>query len=160
MDLAKRNGDELYLEDLDIGQTYQSGTYRMESDRIKAFAAEFDPQPFHLDESAAERSLFRGLAASGWHTASITMRLLASGGLPFANGLIGLGGEIMWPNPTRPGDTLQVTSEVLGIVPSRSKPDRGVVTVRSVTRNQNGDAVYIFTAKILAFRRNRATLDR
>jgi acyl dehydratase len=160
MDLEQQAGEQLCLEDLAVGQTFQSGTYRMQVARIKAFAAEFDPQPFHLDEAAAEQSLFRGLAASGWHTAAVTMKLLTSGGLPFANGLIGLGGELAWPSPTRPGDILQVTSEVLGIVPSRSKPDRGVVTVRSVTRNQNGDAVYIFTAKILAFRRNRATLDR
>jgi acyl dehydratase len=158
MEPARPTGEQTYLEDLAVGQTFESGTYQMELERIKAFAAEFDPQPFHLDESAARDSLFRGLAASGWLTAAVTMRLLASGGLPFANGLIGLGGEIAWPTPTRPGDTLQVTSEVLGIVPSRSKPDRGVVTVRSVTRNQNGDAVYIFTAKILAFR--RVMLDR
>ena len=113
----------------------------MEADRMKAFAAEFDPQPFHLDEAAAEHTILRGLAASGWHTAAATMRLLMTGGLPIAGGLIGLSAEMAWPNPTRPGDTLRVESEILVIVPSRSKPDRAVVTVRCVTFNQKGDKV-------------------
>ena len=143
----------LYLEDLHVGQRFSSGTHVMEADRIKAFAAEFDPQPFHLDESAAKASVFRGLAASGWHTAAVTMRLLVTGGLPLASGSVGLGGEIAWPKPTRPGDTLRVESEVVEIVPSRSKPNQGVVTVKSQTLNQNGEAVYIFTARILVFRR-------
>jgi len=125
----------------------------MEESRIKAFAAEFDPQPFHLDESAARASIFRGLAASGWHTAAVTMRLLVTGGLPFANGIIGAGGEIAWPRPTRPGDTLRVESEILEISPSRSKPNQGIVAVRSTTSNQDGDPVYVFTAKALVFRR-------
>jgi len=96
----------LYLDDLAVGQRFTSGFYVMEEKRIKEFAAEFDPQPFHLDEVAAEASIFRGLSASGWHTAAAAMRMLVTGGLPFANGLIGLGGEIAWPRPTRPGDTL------------------------------------------------------
>lgn len=108
---------------------------------------------FHLDESAAQGSVFRGLAASGWHTAAVAMRLLVTGGLPLANGSVGLGGEIAWPRPTRPGDTLRVESEIVEIVPSRSKPNQGVVTVKSTTRNQNGEAVYVFTARILVFRR-------
>src|ERR1700691_1944155 len=129
----------LFLEDLHVGQKFTSGTYRMDESRIKAFAAEFDPQPFHLDEAAARHSIFRGLAASGWHTASATMRLLVTSGLPFAGGLIGLGGEIAWARPTRPGDTLRVESEILDIVPSRSKPNQAVVTVRSITFNQKGE---------------------
>jgi acyl dehydratase len=145
--------EQLYLEDLQVGQRFTSGTHRMEESRIKAFAAEFDPQPFHLDESAARASVFGGLAASGWHTAAASMRLLADGGLPFANGIIGTGGEIAWPRPTRPGDILRVESEVVAIVPSRSKPDRGMVTVRMTTSNQNGEPVYVFTAKALVFRR-------
>jgi acyl dehydratase len=145
--------DQLYLEDLYVGQRFMSGSHVMEEGRIKAFAAEFDPQPFHLDESAAQSSIFRGLAASGWHTASVAMRLLVTGGLPFANGIIGLGGEIAWPKPTRPGDTLRLESEILEISPSRSKPNQGLVTVRSTMSNQNGEPVYVFTAKILAFRR-------
>jgi acyl dehydratase len=125
----------------------------MDEARIKAFAAEFDPQPFHLDEAAGRASLFGGLVASGWHTAAATMRLLATGGLPFANGSIGLGGEIAWPRPTRPGDTLRVESEILAISPSRSKPNQAIVTVRSTTLNQEDLPVYILTAKILSFRR-------
>jgi len=141
-----------YLEDLYVGQRFTSGPYHMDEDRMKAFAAEFDPQPFHLDEEAAQHSVFRGLAASGWHTAAATMRLMV-GSLPFASGMIGLGGEIAWPKPTRPGDTLRVESEIVEIVPSRSKPNQGVVVVRSTTLNQNGDHVQAFTAKILVFKR-------
>src|SRR5580693_8113726 len=100
--------EQLYLEDLYIGQRFVSGSYVMEAERIKEFAAEFDPQPFHLDESAAHASIFKGLAASGWHTAAVAMRLLVTGGLRFANGILGLGGEIAWPRPTRPGDILHV----------------------------------------------------
>src|SRR5580658_2597201 len=84
-------GKKLYLEDLHVGQRFTSGVYRMDEDRIKSFAAEFDPQPYHLDESAAQASVFRGLAASGWHTAAVAMRLLVTGGLPFAHGIIGVG---------------------------------------------------------------------
>ncbi len=142
----------LYLEDLHVGQRFTSGLYHMEEDRMKMFAAEFDPQPFHLDEAAAQRSIFRGLAASGWHTAAATMRLMV-GSLPFASGMIGLGGEIAWPKPTRPGDMLRVDSEIIEIVPSRSKPNQGVVIVRSTTLNQNGDHLQAFTAKILVFKR-------
>ena len=142
----------LYLEDLHVGQRFTSGPYHVDVDRMKAFAAEFDPQPFHLDETAALHSVFRGLAASGWHTAAATMRLLV-GSLPFASGMIGLGGEIAWPKPTRPGDTLHVDSEIVEVVHSRSKPNQGVVIVRSTTLNQNGDHVQAFTAKILVFKR-------
>ena len=143
----------LYLEDLQVGQRFGSGEYEMTTERIKAFAAEFDPQPFHLDEAAADDSLFQGLAASGWHTAAVTMRLLVTGDMRFAGGLIGAGGEIAWPRPTRPGDILRVESEIIEIRPSRSKPDRGLVSVRNVVTNQRGEEVQIFTAKILVFRR-------
>jgi acyl dehydratase/ribonuclease HI len=143
----------LYLEDLYVGQRFTSGLYHMDAVRMKAFAAEFDPQPFHLDEAAAQRSIFRGLAASGWHTAAATMRLLVTGGLPFGSGLVGLGGEIAWPRPTRSGDTLRVESEILKILPSRSKPNQAIVTVRCITFNQNGDQVQVLTTKILAFKR-------
>jgi acyl dehydratase len=143
----------VYLEDLSVGQRFTSGTYLMEENRIKAFATEFDPQPFHLDQSSAEASVFRGLVASGWHTAAVAMRLLVTGGLPFANGIIGLGGEISWPRPTRPGDMLRVESEIVDIVPSRSKPQQGIVTVRITALNQSSEPVYVFTAKVLVFRR-------
>src|SRR5216684_2951487 len=143
----------LYLEDLYVGQRFTSGSYRMDEERIKAFAEEFDPQPFHLDQAAAQATIFGGLSASGWHTAAVAMRLLVTGGLPLGNGIIGLGGELAWPKPTRPGDTLRVESEVVDIVPSRSKPNQAVVKVKSTTLNQDGQPVYLFTAKVLVFRR-------
>ena len=146
---------QLYLDDLHVGQRFTSESYLMEAARIKEFAAEFDPQPFHLDQVAAEASVFRGLAASGWHTAAVAMRLLVAGGLPFADGIVGLGGEIAWPKPTRPGDTLQVESEIIEITPSRSKPQQGIVTVRSTMFNQDREAVYVLTAKLLVHRRPR-----
>jgi acyl dehydratase len=136
-----------------VGQRFTSAEYRVEEDRIKAFAAEFDPQPFHLDGAAARASIFGGLAASGWHTAAITMRLLVTGGVPFAAGVIGLGGEIAWPRPTRAGDVLRVESEIVEILPSRSKPNQAIVRVRSTTLNQHGEPVQVFTGKILSFRR-------
>jgi acyl dehydratase len=145
--------EQLYLEDLRVGQTFTSETYVMDAARIKEFAAEFDPQPFHIDESAAEASVFKGLAASGWHTAAVAMRLLVTGGLPFANGIVGLGGEIAWPRPTRPGDILHVESEIVEITPSRSKPHQGIVTVRGTMFNQHGEAVYLLTAKLLVMKR-------
>ena len=141
------------MEDLYVGQRFTSGTYQIEEERIKSFAAEFDPQPFHLDDAAAQGTIFGGLAASGWHTAAITMRLMVTAGLPFAAGIIGVGGEIAWPRPTRAGDVLHVESEIVEIVPSRSKPKQALVRVRSTTLNQNGEPVQVFNAKILAFKR-------
>ncbi len=144
----------LYLDDLQPGQRFASpASFTLDEASIKSFAARFDPQPFHLDDAAAQASIFAGLSASGWHTAAITMRLLVTGGLPFASGLIGLGGEIAWPRPTRPGDTLRVESEILDVRPSRSKPHQGIVTVKNTTLNQHGEPVQVFTSKILVFRR-------
>jgi acyl dehydratase len=145
--------DHLFLDDLHVGQTFTSASHRLDAEQIKGFAGEFDPQPFHLDENAAARSLFAGLAASGWHTAALTMRLLVNGGAPMAGGLVGAGVEITWPKPVRPGDELHVVSEVLDIVPSRSKPDRGIVVLRSETRNQRGDVVQVLTSKLVVPRR-------
>jgi acyl dehydratase len=139
----------LHLEDLRIGQRFVSGTHRLDEGQIRAFAAQFDPQPLHLDTATAKATLFEGLVASGWHTAAITMRLLVESGLPIAGGLIGAGAEITWPNPTRPGDVLQVESEILELRPSRSRPDRGMATVRSETRNQRGDTVQVLVAKLV-----------
>jgi len=150
MDAGIHEADRrLYLEDLRVGQRFASGTLAVDADQIVAFATAFDPQPFHLDDAAARDSLFGGLAASGWHTAALTMRLQLAGGLPIAGGIIGAGGEIAWPRPTRPGDVLRVESEVLEIRPSRSRPDRGMVTVRSETRNQRGEVVQVLTAKLV-----------
>jgi acyl dehydratase len=157
--MANRNpGDgtaPLYLEDLQVGQRFVSGTHRLDEGQIRAFAEQFDPQPFHLDTEAAKATLFEGLVASGWHTAAITMRLLVESGLPIAGGVIGAGGEITWPNPTRPGDVLQVESEVLELRPSRSRPNRGVATVRCETRNQRGDTVQVLVAKLVVPRSAR-----
>lgn len=144
----------LYLDDLHVGQRFTSDTAALDEQAITAFARQFDPQPFHLDPEAAKRSLFGGLAASGWHTAAITMRLNVRGGLPIAGGIVGMGGELSWPKPTRPGDVLRVESEVVEVSPSRSRPDRGTVTVRSETRNQRGEVVQIATMKLLVPRRS------
>jgi acyl dehydratase len=146
----------LFLDDLYVGQRFTSGTYRIDEERIKSFAAEFDPQPFHLDEAAARDTVFGGLAASGWHIAAVAMRLLVTGGLPLANGIIGLGGELTWPKPTRPGDTLRVESEIVEILPSQSKANQAIVRVKSTTLNQDGQPVHVFAAKVLVFKRPSA----
>jgi acyl dehydratase len=153
MDTNRDNRARLYLEDLSIGQRFVSSSFQMTEERVQSFAAEFDPQPFHLDPNIARATVFQGLAASGWHTAAVAMKLLVEGGLPLGNGIIGLGGELQRPNPTRPGDTVRVESEVIEIIPSRSKPNQGVVRVRSTMLNQKNDPVYIFSAKILVFKR-------
>ncbi len=145
--------DRLYMEDLEVGQRFTSASHTIDEAQIKAFASQFDPQPFHTDPATAEGTFFKGLAASGWHTAAITMRLNVEGGLPLAGGIIGAGGEIGWPNATRPGDTLHVESEILEIIPSRSKPDRGIAVVESRTINQRGDVVQLLKAKLVVLRR-------
>jgi acyl dehydratase len=147
------NHKTLYLDDLKVGDVFTSAEQVIDADQIRAFARQFDPQLFHLDDEAAKSTLFGGLAASGWHTAALTMRLLVTGGLPLAGGLIGAGTSLEWPNPTRPGDVLRVEVEILAINPSRSKPDRGMLRVRSRTLNQRNEAVQIAETKVLAFRR-------
>jgi len=147
--------EQLYLDDLTVGQRFVTGSLRIDTDQIKRFAGQFDPQPFHLDETSADASLFRGLAASGWHTAALTMRLMVEHGAPIAGGLIGAGAELDWPAPTRPGDELRVETEVLEIIPSRSKPDRGIVRVRNCTLNQRDEAVQVMIAKLVVPRRSR-----
>jgi acyl dehydratase len=146
--------DGLYLEDFAVGQIYRSGHTTVEAARIKSFAAEFDPQPFHLEEKAAESSLFGGLAASGLHTAAITMRLLVEGELRPAGGLIGAGGdEIRWPKPTRPGDVLTCASEILEVRPSAKRPTQGIVKIRITTTNAAGEAVQVVVMNIVVRRR-------
>jgi acyl dehydratase len=144
---------KLYLEDLSVGQRFTTGTLTVTEAQIREFAGRYDPQPFHLDDAAAAETLFGGLAASGWHTAALTMRLLVEGGAPLAWGIIGGGGEIAWPRPTRPGDVLHVEGEVMEITPSKSKPDRGMVLMKSETRNQNGDMVQVTNMKLVVPRR-------
>ena len=143
----------LYFDDLRVGDTFKTETHALDADQIKAFAQQFDPQPFHLDDGAARESVFGGLAASGWHTAAITMRLLVTSGPRLAHGILGAGAEIEWKSPTRPGDVLHVESEVLSLTPSRSRPDRGVVVLRSRTLNQRAEVVQTLTATLMAPRR-------
>ncbi len=145
----------LYLEDLAPGQHYAGSTrLRIDEERLKAFAAEFDPQPFHLDAAAADASIFRGLAASGWHTAAATMRLLVDSPLRPAGGIVGAGfDELRWPLPVRPGDELRVESEVLEVRPSRSRPEQGLVKVRTRTLNQDDQAVQVSVGNLVVKRR-------
>ncbi len=147
------NPDGIYLNDIEVGTRFKTGTYALDEAQIKAFAAQFDPQPFHLDSEAAKATLFQGLAASGFHTAAITMRLLVLSDAKVAGGYIGAGAEMSWPKPTRPGDVLHVEWEILEIKPSKSKPDRGIVTVRIETKNQNGEVVQLSINKIVMLRR-------
>ncbi|MEY2479294.1 MAG: hypothetical protein QOI04_221 [Verrucomicrobiota bacterium] len=144
-----------FLEDLKVGDRFQSGTFTATEKDIIDFARQFDPQPFHVDPAAAKKSIFGGLVASGWHTAAIAMRLYVTSDLNLDGGSIGLSvNDLEWPNPVRPGDTLQAEIEILSVRPSRSKPDRGVVEFRNITKNQNGDVV--ITWKALALVRTRA----
>ena len=143
-----------YLEDFAVGQTFGSGRMRIDEERIKRFAAEFDPQPFHLDDAAARGTIFKGLAASGWHTAALTMRLLVEGELKPMGGIVGAGfDEFRWPRPVRPGDELRVESEILEVRPSKSRPEQGVVKVRTTTLNQNGEAVQVTVGNLIVPRR-------
>ena len=142
-----------YLEDFAVGQTFSSGRLRISKDQIKAFAMEFDPQPFHLDEATAQNTVFQGLAASGWHTAALTMRLLVESELEPAGGIIGVGfDEFRWPRPVRPEDELRIESEVLEVRPSR-RSNSGFIKLRTTTLNQNDEAVQIQNASLVVPRR-------
>jgi acyl dehydratase len=143
----------LYLEDFSVGDRFSGGAQTVTVETIKTFAREFDPQPFHTDEEAAKDSFFGGLAASGWHTAAMTMRLLAEFGPHIAGGLIGGSCEVAWPQPTRAGDVLHVECEILSVTPSRSRPERGSVLMRTETRNQRGEVLQVLTAKLVVPRR-------
>ena len=145
---------ERFLEDFAAGQKFFSGRRRIDAVQVKRFAAEFDPQPFHMDEQAAGRSFFRGLAASGWHTAALTMRLLVESDLAPAGGIVGAGfDEFRWPRPVRPGDELRVEVEVLEVRPSRSRPEQGLVKIRTTTLNQHGEAVQVSVGNLVVPRR-------
>ena len=146
--------NERYFEDLKAGDRFKSGTYKVAEEQIVSFAREFDPQPFHLDPAVACQTMFKGLIASGWHTAAITMRLFVRT-LNFAEGAIGLGvDELRWPNAVRPGDVLQVETEIVDLRESRSKPSRGIVRIRNVTTNQRGEVVQTMFASALVLRRS------
>jgi acyl dehydratase len=150
--MAKR-----YLEDFTVGQTFGSGRLKVDTEQIKAFAAEFDPQPFHLDENAARETIFGGLAASGWHTAALTMRLLVESEIAPAGGIVGAGfDEFRWPRPVRPGDELRIESEVLEVRASRSRPHQGLIKVRTTTLNQMDEAVQVQIANLIVPRRPSA----
>ncbi len=145
---------ERFFEDFAVGQRFRSGTTAVTAEQIKSFAAEFDPQPFHLDENAASKTFFAGLAASGWHTAAIAMRLLVESDLGPAGGTIGAGvEEIRWPRPVRPGDVLHVEGEVLELRASRSRPELGIVKIRATAFNQAGEPVQISTPVLMVRRR-------
>src|SRR5262245_6139519 len=145
---------ERYLEDYAVGQTYGSGRIRVDEERIKAFAAEFDPQPFHMDDRSATQTIFKGLAASGWHTAAMTMRLMVDGDLKPAGGILGTGfEEFRWPRPVRPGDELRIQCEILDVRPSQSRPEQGLIKVRTTTLNQNDEAVQLQVGTLLVLRR-------
>ena len=144
-----------YLEDFAVGQTFGSGRLRVEAAAIKSFAAEFDPQSFHLDEGAARDSFFGSLAASGWHTAALTMRLLVEGDLRPAGGIIGTSLQLSWTKPVRPGDELSIESEVLEVRESQSRPNQGTIKVRTTTFNQKGEPVQILTSSMIVPRRGR-----
>ncbi len=143
----------LYLEDLYPGMTFSAGPVRLSEEAIIAFAKEFDPQPFHIDPEAAKTTIFKGLAASGWHTVGVTMRMLVDAAMPFAGGSIGFGAEVSWPRPVRPGDELSVEVEIIDITPSSSKPNQAIVTLRTTTANQNEETVQVMISKNLVFKR-------
>lgn len=147
--------DVLYLEDMTEGRRFESGEHVLDAASIKAFASEFDPQPFHTDEQAAESTFFGGLAASGWHTAAVTMKLLVRT-IPIAGGLVGAGVELSWPTPSRPGDRLRIVSTVQKSTPSKSRPDRGSVIVVTETLNQRGETAQRTVARMIVPRRPTA----
>lgn len=149
-------GEPLYLEDLAVGRKFATASVSVERAAIKRFAGEFDPQPFHLDEQEAERSFFGGLVASGWHTASLTMRLIVTSGLPIAGGVIGAGGEVTWPRPVHPGDELRAVIEIIAAKRSASRPERGMVTIRADTINQRDETVQTMTARLVVPARSPA----
>ncbi len=146
---------QLYFEDLHIGQKSTSASRSIDTAEIKAFASQFDPQPFHLDEEAAKHTIFKGLVASGWHTAALSMSLIVKIDPQIAGGSVGLGAEISWPQPVRPGDTLHVESEVVALKSSHSSPHRGIVTIQNKTVNQKNEVVQILTSKLIVPRRQQ-----
>jgi acyl dehydratase len=145
-----------HLEDFAVGQKYRSARLPVDAAAIKSFANAFDPQPFHLDEEAARSTFFGGLAASGWHTAALTMRLLVESDLRPAGGIIGARGEeLTWPRAVRPGDELEVETEVLEVRPSGSRPRHGFVKFRTTTLNQRQEPVQVLVMSLLVERRAR-----
>lgn len=142
-----------YFEDFAAGQKFNSAALSIDAAAITAFAATFDPQPFHLDDETAQGTIFAGLAASGWHTAALTMRLCVASDFRPAGGIVGIGGELNWLKPVRPGDTLRAQIEVIETRPSRSRPGQGIVKVRITTLNQADEPVQTFAPTLFVDRR-------
>jgi acyl dehydratase len=142
-----------YFDDFKVGDRFKSELLEVTEKQIIEFAREFDPQVFHIEPARAEQTIFKGLIASGWHTAAITMRLFVQT-LNFAEGAIGLGvDELRWPNAVRPGDTLSVETEIIDRRRSRSKPNYGIIRLRNVTTNQRGEIVQTMIANAMVPRR-------
>lgn len=142
----------LYLEDFEVDQRFETCSQEISADKIIDFARQFDPQPFHLDEGTARNTFFQGLVASGWYTAAVTMRLIVEA-IPIANGVIGAGGEVTWPQAARPGDVLRVEGEIVGVRESKSHPERGIVTIHARTLNQKNELLQDMTSKLVVFKR-------
>ena len=145
--------NELWIEDLIIGYRFRTDAYKLTADDIVEFASKWDPQPFHVGEETARETFFKGLAASGWHTAAITMRLLVTSGIPLAGGIIGAGVDVAWPTATRPGDQLHVEGEVVDIHTPKSHSSRGLISLTYDTVNQDGEVRQSSKARLLAFAR-------
>jgi len=147
---------EHYFDDLKVGDRFKSEPLNVTERQLIEFAHKFDPQMFHLSRKRAERTIFKGLVASGWHTAAITMRLFVQT-LNFAEGAIGLGvDELRWPNVVRPGDVLTVETEIVDLRPSRSRPRFGIIRLRNVTTNQRGEIVQTMLASAMVPKRERS----
>ena len=152
--------NERYFEDLEVGARFESEVLAVSEQQVVEFAHKFDPQMFHLDRKSAERSIFKGLVASGWHTAAMTMRLFVQT-MNFAQGAIGLGvDELRWPHAVRPGDQLRVVTEIVEARLSRSKPKHGIIRLRNVTTNQRGEIVQSMYANALVPRRGAGAGER
>ncbi|MES2170255.1 MAG: MaoC family dehydratase [Actinomycetota bacterium] len=151
--MASDSRSTFFLDDISVGDTVTTGDYTVTKEEIIEFATRYDPQVFHTDEKGAVDTFFGGLAASGWHTAAMTMRLLVTTGFRFDGGVVGAGGEISWPSATRAGDVLHVESTVADVTPSRSRPDRGTVTLRSETKTADGEIRQVLVARLVVFRK-------
>lgn len=149
-----------FLEDMTVGLRRELGTFTFTADNIKIFAREFDPQPFHLDEEAGRNSIFGGLAASGWHVASVCMKLLIEAGdrarreAEARGEEFGIGGpspgfrDLRWLKPVLAGDTLSYSSEVVSVRATASRPGWGIVQSKNVAVNQRGEEVYSFLGTV------------
>jgi acyl dehydratase len=148
-----------YFEDFHVGQVHEAGAHKVTREEILAFAHQFDPQAFHLDDEAGRRTIYGGIIASGWHIAAISHRLLVDCLLKDAAGLGSPGvDELRWIRPVRPDDTLSLRVEVVELIPSRSKRDRGAIRCRLGLRNQKGEEVMTLSA-ISMFSRREASIE-